>query len=113
MSSTDQKASIPENPTMKSGCIVLYEEADVTAIKVETTIDETTARAIPELRPLLGRRVEIIARQTESERQGHPERKLTIDEFFAARLIPPPGIGPISLEAMERAIEEGASGAID
>jgi len=37
------------------------------AIKVETTVDEATARPIPALRPLLGKRVEIIALQTEGE----------------------------------------------
>lgn len=83
------------------------------AIKVETTIDEPTARALPALRPLIGRRVEIIALQTENEREEPPERRLTVEEFLAARLTPSPGIGPISLEAIERAIEEGASGAID
>lgn len=32
------------------------------------------------------------------------ERKLTVDEFLAARLTPPPGVGPVSLEDMDRAI---------
>ena len=36
------------------------------------------------------------------------ERKLTVDEFLAARLIPPPGVGPVSLQDMDRAIAEGA-----
>jgi len=35
---------------------------------------------------------------------------LTVDEFFAARLTPPPGVGPVSLEDMDRAIAEGAGG---
>jgi hypothetical protein len=38
------------------------------------------------------------------------ERKLTVDEFLAARLTPPPGVGPVSLQDMERAIAEGAVG---
>lgn len=38
------------------------------------------------------------------------ERKLTVDEFLAARLTPPPGVGPVSLQAMDRAIAEGANG---
>jgi len=38
------------------------------------------------------------------------ERKLTVDEFLATRLTPPPGVGYVSLEDMERAIAEGASG---
>jgi hypothetical protein len=37
-------------------------------------------------------------------------RALSVDEFLAARLAPPPGVGPISLQDMDRAIAEGASG---
>ena len=39
-----------------------------------------------------------------------PERKLTVDELLASRIKLPPGIGPLSLEDMERAIAEGALG---
>jgi hypothetical protein len=38
------------------------------------------------------------------------ERKLTVDEFLATRLTPPPGVGPVTLQDMERAIAEGAIG---
>jgi len=38
------------------------------------------------------------------------ERTLSVDEFLAARLTPPPGVGPVSLQDMERAIAEGATG---
>lgn len=38
------------------------------------------------------------------------ERKLTVDEFLATRLTPPPGVGPVSLQDMDRAIAEGAIG---
>ena len=43
---------------------------------------------------------------------GVPERArtLSVDELLAARLAPPPGVGPVSLEDMDRAIAEGASG---
>lgn len=82
------------------------------AIKVETTVDEATARAIPALRPLLGRRVELIALHTEGEAAQAPKR-LTLDELLAARLTPPPGVGPVTLEDMEKAIEKGATGARD
>lgn len=36
------------------------------AIKLETTISEEMARALPELRPLLGKRVELIALESEA-----------------------------------------------
>ncbi len=81
------------------------------AIKVETTVDEATARAIPALRPLLGQRVELIALQTEPTEQ--PQRKrISLDASLTQRLTAPPGIR-LSLEDMESAIEKGAAGAID
>jgi hypothetical protein len=70
------------------------------AIKVDTTIDEAVARAIPALRPLLGRHVELIV----LDNQEAPERGLTVDELLASRIKLPPGVGPLSLEDMERAI---------
>jgi len=36
-------------------------------------------------------------------------RTLSVDEFLATRLTPPPGVGPVSLQDMDRAIAEGAS----
>ena len=77
------------------------------AIKVDTTIDEAVARAIPALRPLLGRHVELIVLDATS---APSERKLTVDELVASRIRLPPGIGPLSIEDMERAIAEGARG---
>jgi hypothetical protein len=37
-------------------------------------------------------------------------RALSVDELLAARLTPPTGVGPVSLQDMDRAIAEGASG---
>jgi hypothetical protein len=37
-------------------------------------------------------------------------RKLSLDEFLAARLTPPPGVAPVSLQDMDRAIAEGSIG---
>jgi hypothetical protein len=73
------------------------------AIRIDTTIDEAVARAIPALRPLLGRHVELIALDTTAPPSGS---KLTVDEFLTARIERPVGVGPISLEHMERAIAE-------
>jgi len=78
------------------------------AIKVDATIDEAVARAIPGLRPLLGRHVELIA--LDAAPASAPERKLTVDELLASRIKLPQGVGPLSLEDMERAIAEGALG---
>ena len=78
------------------------------AIKIDTMINETVARAIPALRPLLGKQVEIIA--FEAAPASALQSKLTVDELLASRIRLPPGIGPLSLEDMERAIAEGALG---
>jgi hypothetical protein len=78
------------------------------AIKIDTTIDEAAARAFPALRPLLGRRVELIA--LEAPPPPAPERKLTVDELLASRIKLAPEFGPLSLEDMDRAIAEGALG---
>jgi hypothetical protein len=84
------------------------EDEHENAIKVDTTIDEAVARAIPALRPLLGKHVELIALDAASA--PAPECKLTVDELLASRIKLPPGVGPLSLEDMERAIAEGALG---
>ncbi|MEZ4300605.1 MAG: hypothetical protein R3B70_37050 [Polyangiaceae bacterium] len=61
------------------------------AIKVDTTIDEAVARAIPALRPLLGRHVELIA--LDSAPAPALERKMTVDELLASRIKLPPAKG--------------------
>jgi hypothetical protein len=78
------------------------------AIKVDAMIDEAVVHAIPALLPLLGRQVELIALDVAPETAS--ERKLTADELLASRIELPPGVGPLTLEDMERAIAEGALG---
>lgn len=78
------------------------------AIKIETMIDEATACAIPALRPLLGKHVELIA--LDASPVPLTERKVAVDELLALRIKLPPGVGPLSLEAIERAVAEGALG---
>jgi hypothetical protein len=76
------------------------------AIKIDTTIDEAVARALPALRSLLGRHVELIVLETAPQRP----RALSVDEFLAARIKLPPGAAPVSLEDMEKAVADGALG---
>jgi hypothetical protein len=78
------------------------------AIRVGTTIDEAVARAIPALRPLLGKRVELIA--LDESPGGAANGKLSVDELLASRVKLPPGVGPLSAEDIEHAIAEGAQG---
>lgn len=78
------------------------------AIRFETTVDEAVAAALPGLRPLLGKRVELIALQTEADSVAVPKRTLTVDELFSRRLDAPPGAAPLTEEDIQRAILEGA-----
>ncbi len=76
------------------------------AIKFETTVDETVAGAMPNLRPMLGRRVEVIALEAESA----SAQRITLDEFLAHRLKRPADVEPVTLEDIESAIGHGALG---
>ena len=77
-------------------------------IKVQTTVDEATAAAIPAFRPLLGKRIELIALQTEAESVEIPQRKLTLDELLARRVDAPTGAAPLTDDDVQRAIITGA-----
>lgn len=77
----------------------------VNAIKVETTIDEAAAKAIPALRPLLGKRVELIVLQAEGGSVPPPR-----DELLARRIDAPPGAPPLTDDDIQRAIVQGALG---
>ncbi len=78
------------------------------AIKIETVIDEAAAHAIPALRPLLGKHVELIA--LDPAPVPLTERKLAVDELLALRIRLPTGVGPLSPEDIDRAIAQGALG---
>ncbi len=78
------------------------------AITIDTTIDEAVVQVLPALRPLLGKRVVITAREMPPAETV--ERKLTVEELLASRLERPAGVAPVTLEDMERAIAEGALG---
>jgi hypothetical protein len=50
----------------------------------------------------------IVLRSEPGER--HSDRKLTVDEFLAKKLVPPPEVGSVTLADMGRAVADGASG---
>jgi len=80
----------------------------VNPIKVQTTVDEATAAAIPAFRPLLGKRVELIALQAEEARAEIPTGKLTLDDLLARRVDAPAGAVPLTDDDIQRAIVAGA-----
>jgi hypothetical protein len=80
---------------------------EVNALKIHKTIDEATARAIPELRPLVGRSVELIVLEPAETSVVRP--KLGVDEFLLVlRRKRPQGVAPVTVEDMDTAIAEGA-----
>ena len=84
-------------------------------LRVVTALDEilATIRRLPlpeRLRLIERAKLEVDEDTPQPAAVDQRERKLTVDEFLAARLTPPPGVGPVSLEDMERAIAEGAIG---
>lgn len=80
----------------------------MSAIKFETTVDETVADVMPQLRPMLGRRVEVIA--LDAVRPPATRDRLTLDDFLPHRLKRPADVPTVTLEDMERAIAKGAAG---
>lgn len=86
-----------------------------TMLQSMTALEEilATIRRLP-----LPERLRLIERASIEAAEDSPkppdvaERKRTIslDEFLAARVAPPSGVGPVNLEDMDRAIAEGAIG---
>jgi len=72
------------------------------SIRFETTVDDAMAGAIPPLRPLLGRRVEMIA--TDTNGGAHHGGKLTVGELLARRIDAPAERQPLTQADIERAI---------
>lgn len=80
----------------------------MSAIKIETTVDEATAQAIPALRPLLGRRIELTASQTDAAPAALAARKMSFETLLAQRVNAPSGTKPLTEEDIRRAIIQGA-----
>jgi len=79
------------------------------AVRIDTTIDQAAVAAIPALRPLLGRKVELIALDVDPQAKQEPEnKKIDLDEFLATRPKWPADRPPVTLEDMENAIVQGA-----
>lgn len=94
------------------------------AVQIQTQVDQALVDAIPGFKPLLGHRARIIALDLEPsgertasgliapprEEAGtdQPEGKITFEEFLATRPAWPKDRPPVTLEAMQRAIIQGA-----
>ncbi len=53
---------------------------------------------------------EVIVLEVGGSAGGTRNRTYTAEEFLASRLVPPAGVGPVTLTDMETAIAKGATG---
>jgi hypothetical protein len=75
-------------------------------IKVDMMVDQALAQAVPALRPMIGKRVELIAIEAEGAQVF--KRKLTLEELLAQRIDAPPNSRPLTDDDIRCAIVEGA-----
>ena len=73
------------------------------SIRFETTVDDAMAGAMPPLRPMLGKRVRMIAVTDDSDVAADGSR-LSVDDLLARRIDAPPGQPPLTAEDIDRAI---------
>jgi hypothetical protein len=78
------------------------------ALQLQTIVDQSIVDALPALKPLLGRRVQVIALDVEPAAPVDADAHISLDEFLAHRLKRPAEVPSISLDDMEKAIVEGA-----
>ena len=78
------------------------------AVQIETVINEAMVKDIPDLKPLLGHRVQMIALDLEPTEASQEEKKISFEEFLKHRLKRPEGVAPVTLEDMDAAIIKGA-----
>lgn len=78
------------------------------AVRVNTLIDNGIVTVIPALRPFLGRKVELIALEVESQLKPQENTSMSLDEFIATRPKWPAERPAITLEEMDQAIAQGA-----
>lgn len=69
-------------------------------MKLDVLVDEALAQALPALRPLAGKRIELIVLETPVALQ-----RVKFEEFTPVD--PPGGVDPVSLQDMERSIIGG------
>ena len=77
------------------------------AVQIQTIINEAMVNDIPDLQPLLGHRVQMIALDLEPT-EVDQEKKISFEQFLATRPKWPKGKPPVTLEEMEEAIIQGA-----
>ena len=78
------------------------------AVQIQTIINEAMVKDIPDLQPLLGHRVQMIALDLESTEIDQEEKKISFEEFLATRPKWPKDKPAVTLEEMEEAIMQGA-----
>lgn len=80
------------------------------AVRFDTTVDEALADAAPALRPLLGRRIELIALDVDpTDSVPLARTRHSLAELLARRVVLPSHMGPLTDADIEQAILTGAS----
>lgn len=80
----------------------------MTALKLETTIDEVAVQALPKLRPFLGKRVELTVALAGTPTE--PKPRLSFEDLLARRVDAPKGSKSLTDDDIDRAIAQGACG---
>lgn len=78
------------------------------ALQIKTVINEAIIQMLPELTPLLGHHVQMIALDLEPVQADNTEQKTSFDHFLKNRPAWPEGKPAISLKEMDDAIMQGA-----
>lgn len=79
------------------------------AVRVDVTVDDALVGVAPALRPLLGRRVEVIALDVEPSPPPETSRRLSSAELLERRTVLPMEVGRLTEDDIERAILAGAT----
>ncbi len=83
------------------------------AMQIQTVVNDAIAASIPELRPLLGHRIQVVALDLGQDDTDRPELIASFEHYLATRQPWPADRPPLTLEEMEEAIKRGACASAD
>jgi hypothetical protein len=78
------------------------------ALQIKTVINEAMVQMLPELTPLLGHHVQMIALDLEPALTHTPQNKISFEQFLKNRPAWPQDKPAITLQDMDDAIMQGA-----
>lgn len=78
------------------------------ALQIKTVINEAMVQMLPELMPLLGHHVQMIALDLEPVQTSKSQNKISLEQFLKNRPTWPQDKPAITLQEMDDAIMQGA-----